>query len=294
MQKPFAKHIKYKHLRLLIEVIFNYLVLVLGEQTRQDRLMRRFRLSSSFHSLCVLGLVALSSTACSSLAARPVPLPEAKRALPTWYPETAWTSEAQSERMFKEGKVVFDTGKATIKSQAEPTLQKLLAYLKANADISAIRIEGHTDARASDDYNNSLSKKRAMAVANWLVDNGLDHSRVLAVAFGESRPLYPNRLGGLAMKENRRAEFHVAEINGNRFRGLDPANGGLVLQVLSKEEREAMKRVGEVPKAPVIRVKREGNIFKDVAKPSLKGKLLPPAGETDDAAKSKKDEDTSE
>ena len=167
--------------------------------------MRRFRSRSATPSLCLLGLLTLSVSACSSLAARPVQLPEAKRALPGWYPEKPWTAAAQAERVYKEGKVVFDTGKATIKATAEPTLKKLLAYLEANPDISAIRIEGHTDARASDEYNNSLSKKRAIAVANWLVDNGLDHSRILAVAFGESRPLYPNRLGRPAMRENRRA-----------------------------------------------------------------------------------------
>jgi len=106
-----------------------------------------------------------------------------------------------------------------------------------------------------------LSERRAIAVADWLVDHGLDHNRLLAVAFGESRPLAPNDTAA-GRQENRRAAFSIAEVGGHRFRGQDPTAGGLVLVVLSKEEREAMKKQGEVPTFTPPPVKIEKDVFK--------------------------------
>jgi len=247
----------------------------------------RHRLSTSLLAAGVLALCAGSTLACSSLPARPVPRPDGKPKLPFPMPQPEWTKSVQQE-VYKEGKVVFDTGKATIRADAIPTLERLLTYLQQNPKVSRIRLEGHTDFRASDDYNNKLAERRAIAVANWLVDKGLDHNRILAVAFGEARPLWPNNLGRTAWQENRRTEFHVAEINGNRFRGKDPANGGLVLHVMSKAERDALAAKGTIPTAPPpVKVNPEGHIIKNVAKPTLKGKLLP---SNVDAVEKKKDD----
>lgn len=193
--------------------------------------------------------------------ARPPPPPEAQPELPPWYPEKPWTERSRDDRTFYFGKIVFDTAKATIRPESEEVLQKLLAYLKENPDISRIRLEGHTDARADEEYNQALSERRAIAVADWLVDHGLDHNRILAVAFGETRPMAPNDTA-VGRQENRRTEFHVAEVGGNRFRGQEPTAGGLVLTVLSKDEREALKRQGEVPTYEPPKVVPEKNVFK--------------------------------
>ena len=177
---------------------------------------------------------------------RPVPIPEAKPTLPEWYPEKPWDRGEKAERIYFKGKVVFDTSKHDIRPESSKVLTRLLDYLAANDDISRVRLEGHTDSRSSEEYNQGLSERRAMTVANWLVDRGLDHMRVLAVAFGESRPTAPNDTAA-GRQENRRAEFAVAEIGGLRFRGKDPTNGGLVLEVQSKQERERAKQVAKVP-----------------------------------------------
>jgi hypothetical protein len=175
----------------------------------------------------LLAALLLAATGCEQIPPRPPPQHEAKPELPPWYPEPPWNGKERPKRVFFTGKVLFDTNKSVIRADAEPVLQKLLAYLKENEDISRVRIEGHCG----------------------LVDHGLDHNRLLAVGFGELRPIAPNDTAA-GMQENRRGAFHVAEVGGFPHRGEDPTNGGLVLVILSKEEREALAKKGEVPKPP--------------------------------------------
>jgi len=184
--------------------------------------------------------------ACASVPPRPVPLPEAQRPLPPWYPEQPWNVGEKGERILVRGKVVFDTDKSLVRSPSANILDQLYDFLEANPDISRVRLEGHTDARATDEYNVGLSQRRAIAVANYLVDKGLDHQRLLAVAFGESEPTARND-NPVGRQENRRVAFQIAEIGGFPTERGDPAKGGLVLIVKSKEEREREKLVGEVP-----------------------------------------------
>jgi outer membrane protein OmpA-like peptidoglycan-associated protein len=197
----------------------------------------------------LLAALLLAATGCEQIPPRPPPQHEAKPELPPWYPEPPWNGKERPKRVFFTGKVLFDTNKSVIRADAEPVLQKVLAYLKENEDISRVRIEGHCDHRASEEYNQKLSERRAIAVSDWLVDHGLDHNRLLAVGFGELRPIAPNDTAA-GMQENRRGAFHVAEVGGFPHRGEDPTNGGLVLVILSKEEREALAKKGEVPKPP--------------------------------------------
>lgn len=200
--------------------------------------------------------------ACGNLPPRrPVPPHEPTATQPSWYPEAPWTAEGADGRVFLEGKVVFDTGKAELRPAATRVLTDLLAYLTANPDVTRLRIEGHTDIRAAEEMNQKLSERRATAVANWLVDNGIDHDRILAVAFGELRPLWPNKNRD-AMQENRRAEFHVAEVNGNRFQGEDPTSGGVVIYIKSKEERDAEGRKAPPPSTKLPAVKVELDVIK--------------------------------
>jgi OmpA-OmpF porin, OOP family len=201
---------------------------------------------------------------------RPVPPKESQPSMPPWFPEKPWNERAGDGRVFFQGKVVFDTARATIKPGGEKVLLELLTWLKQNPDVSQIRLEGHTDARAGEDYNQGLSERRAIAVADWLVDHGLDHNRVLAVAFGEVRPLASNDTGA-GRQENRRTSFYPAEVDGRRFRGEDPTGGGLVLTVLSKAEREAMKRKGEVPKYTPPPLKIEKHIIKPIPVKDFQG-----------------------
>ena len=213
--------------------------------------------SLALAALCTPLLMACSN----SIPPRPLPPLEKQATIPPWFPEQPWNERQAVERDYYFGKVVFHTARHTLRPQSKKVLGDLLAWLQANPDISRIRLEGHTDSRASDEYNQGLSERRAIEVANWLVDNGLDHNRLVAVAFGETRPLYPNDTAP-GRQENRRAGFFVAEVSGRRFRGEDPTNGGLVITILSKAEREALAKKGEVPRYVPPKVIPERDIFK--------------------------------
>ena len=88
--------------------------------------------------------------------------------------------------------VLFDFDKAEIKKQAEPSLQNLATVLNANPG-AAVRIEGHTDGRGADDYNQKLSEARAASVKQWLVANAqVGGANIATRGWGKSRPVAPN------------------------------------------------------------------------------------------------------
>jgi outer membrane protein OmpA-like peptidoglycan-associated protein len=222
-------------------------------------------------SLSLLLAGASLVTACGNqIPPRPLPPQEAKAQEPPWFPEEPWNTRSSAEREYFHGKVVFNTGKHTLRAESKKVLQQLLTWLQSHPDISRVRLEGHTDSRATDEYNQSLSERRALEVANWLVDNGLDHNRLLAVAFGETRPMWPNDTSA-GRQENRRTGYYVAEVSGRRFRGEEPTNGGLVITVMSKAEREALAKKGEVTKVKPKPVVKERDVFKpyELEKPPI-------------------------
>ncbi|WP_437721422.1 OmpA family protein [Sorangium sp. So ce861] len=183
------------------------------------------------------------------LPPRDLPRADEQRPLPRWYPEKPWSEQGGESQVSIQGKIVFETSKAAIRPGSEKTLETLLQFLKEHPEVTRLRIEGHTDAQSSEEHNQQLSAKRALAVADWLVDHGVENIRLIAVGFGESRPLGPNEIAA-GRSENRRVEFHVAEVDGRPFQGQDPYAGGLALEVLSLEERKLRAEQAAQPKAP--------------------------------------------
>ncbi len=157
---------------------------------------RSFRRNAGKAAAAAALFAALSAIGCydNSLPLKPVPGPEGPKPPPAWFPEQPWTEKGAETRIYLQGKIVFDTSKATLRPESEPHLKKMLEFTTAHPEITRFRIEGHTDSRASDDVNQALSGRRAMAVCDWLVDHGVDHARLIAVGFGETRPLGPNEL----------------------------------------------------------------------------------------------------
>ena len=200
----------------------------------------------------LFAVAAFTVAACSDNRLPPNPLPpqDPPKPPPAWYPEKPWTARDGETQVYIKGKIVFDVDKATIRPESAEVLKKLKGFLDEHDDVTLMRIEGHTDSNASDEYNLELSAKRSLAVCDWLVDQGVDHTRLLAVGYGETKPIAPNDIAK-GREENRRTEFHVAEIKGRAFGKRDPERmkGGYSLLVKSKEEREK-ERVANLPQPP--------------------------------------------
>ena len=111
-------------------------------------------------------------------------------------------------------KVFFATNRARIRSKSHRLLRNVAAVLNNHPEITLVRIEGHTDSQGADDYNMELSQKRAEAVRDFLVEEGVTTGRLVARGFGETRPIEDNgsRDGRAA---NRRVEFNLGEENPN-------------------------------------------------------------------------------
>lgn len=108
------------------------------------------------------------------------------------------------------GDVLFATGKSQIRSGAAiQALSKLAGFLNAYPDRTAL-IEGHTDNVGADDYNMSLSQLRANAVRNYLMQQGVNASRLTASGMGENAPISGNDTG-TGRQQNRRVEVIVSQ-----------------------------------------------------------------------------------
>ena len=87
--------------------------------------------------------------------------------------------------------VNFDFDKATLRPDAEPALNQLLAVLKEDPKL-VVEIGGHTDNVGKPDYNMKLSDERAAAVRQWLVQHGIAANRLTSHGYGDTQPLVPN------------------------------------------------------------------------------------------------------
>jgi outer membrane protein OmpA-like peptidoglycan-associated protein len=99
----------------------------------------------------------------------------------------------------------FETGKAAILPESEPVLAEVQKLLESRPDLK-LRIEGHTDNTGSQGVNQTLSEKRAAAVAGWLIAHGIDGGRLTSKGFADTKPVADNNTEDGRAK-NRRVEL---------------------------------------------------------------------------------------
>ena len=78
-----------------------------------------------------------------------------------------------------------------------------------NHENALLTIEGHTDSKGTDEYNMTLSQKRANAVRAYLIEKGIAESRLKATGFGETTPIADNNTSAGRAK-NRRVELKTS------------------------------------------------------------------------------------
>lgn len=112
--------------------------------------------------------------------------------------------------------IYFDYDKWDIRPDAAKELDKLLAIIKENPDLS-FELGSHTDARGSDMYNLVLSDARANSTVDYLIRNGADPARIKAKGYGEERLVNTCGNGIKCTEEahqaNRRTEFTITYVN---------------------------------------------------------------------------------
>ena len=128
---------------------------------------------------------------------------------------------AQEIRIELAADVLFDFDRYELRQEALSSLEKVAEVLRSHAK-SPVMIEGHTDGKGSDAYNQPLSEKRAQAVREWLVkQGGASAARISVKGWGKAKPIVPNtRPDGSddpeGRKKNRRVEITLRTAQGGR------------------------------------------------------------------------------
>jgi peptidoglycan-associated lipoprotein len=115
--------------------------------------------------------------------------------------------ETAAERYVTLDPVYFDFDKSAIRPDAREILLRAVAILRANPD-AVIVLEGHTDERGSNDYNDALGRRRAQSVFSFLSSQGIESNRLQTVSMGEQQPADPAKTQD-AFARNRRVMLTV-------------------------------------------------------------------------------------
>ena len=107
--------------------------------------------------------------------------------------------------------VYFDYDRSDLTENAKRLLAQV-AEILVNETRFIVTVEGHTDARGTEDYNISLGARRSTVVRDFLIAYGVDGNRLMSVSYGKERPKV---LGSdeSAYSKNRRAHFRVSIAN---------------------------------------------------------------------------------
>lgn len=105
--------------------------------------------------------------------------------------------------------VNFDFDKFDVKPAQMEKINKVIEFMKEHSDYSVV-LDGHTDAKGSEKYNQKLAQKRADAVANILVSNGIAKEKITTNSFGETQPVVSNDTED-GRAQNRRVDAHFTK-----------------------------------------------------------------------------------
>jgi OOP family OmpA-OmpF porin len=124
--------------------------------------------------------------------------------------------------------ILFETGSEKIRlEESKVSLQHIKAFLEAKTYITLIRIEGHTDNNGNESVNQKLTEVRSKSVYTWLVENGVDCKRLIAVGFGSTKPKADNSTAE-GKAQNRRISICMAELRNKAIGGMPIDGSGII------------------------------------------------------------------
>jgi outer membrane protein OmpA-like peptidoglycan-associated protein len=109
--------------------------------------------------------------------------------------------------VFRSGAVYFETNNFWLQEDAEPTLKKILKLMEKHPNLM-LEVGAHTDNVGAKGYNMHLSKRRALAVIEYLINKNINTNRLVAVGYGSEQPIADNS-DEEGRQLNRRVEFKV-------------------------------------------------------------------------------------
>ncbi|MBP7497894.1 MAG: OmpA family protein, partial [Bacteroidales bacterium] len=186
--------------------------------------------------------------------------------------------------------ILYDLAKWDLKPQYQDSLNDLFETMMDNPKI-VIELASHTDTRAKDEYNDTLSQKRAQSVVNYLIQKGIDTERMIAKGYGEKVPR--------ELKEVKTVVFNNKKYT---FKKGTVITDAFISKLKSNDEKEAAHQLNRRTEFRIIRQdyipkpKSEGNIqtpvtpvIKEEAKPIDATKDIKPAEPIKDDKTGKKD-----
>ena len=141
-------------------------------------------------------LLVLASTFIASCTTQQATAPQIDGDIYTGNETIKYLADGVPDRIF------FATNKYNISSKGTETLLKQANYLKSNPNLN-VSLEGHADERGTREYNLALGEKRANAVKDYLISNGISSVRVNVISYGKEKPVNPAS-NAIAWSQNRR------------------------------------------------------------------------------------------
>lgn len=146
-----------------------------------------------------LAITLLGGCACNveQPPAEPAPAPVAAAPAPA--------PQKVTETFSLSAEQLFDFDKSTLRPEGAAALDTLVEKYRGNARLRTMSLTGHTDSVGSDEYNQGLSERRANSVRDYLVEKGVDGSKISASGRGESSPAATNDTAE-GRQQNRRVD----------------------------------------------------------------------------------------
>ena len=105
------------------------------------------------------------------------------------------------------GEILFDTDSYNLKSESKETIDNIINAIKKTYPDREIIVQGHTDNTGREDYNKTLSERRAKTVADYILPN-LNHDKLSYSGFGDKEPIAPNDTAE-GRRKNRRVDIII-------------------------------------------------------------------------------------